>query len=349
MPALGWLTDAAAAAAAAQAGERSTSRELLAARGTVYLLGAEEAQAAPLVCALTGHIAREARRLAGHQPGGRLDPPLTLALDEAALICPVPLDQWTADMGGRGVTILAAPVPRAAAPALGRHGAAAILNNTAALWCSAAPATADDLAAWSTLAGERDEDAPTWDRRRPRCLPDAARVPVLSPAQIANLPAGTCVRHPARDGAGDRPGADGVEAPRRPAAALPQPPRRRRWRAAATDRTGAGERWEPRFTVAARRRPRRDGRSSVAAARYRQSDAGGRAAASQSRPPAAGSCDRDRRCQSSHRRRLAADEPALDRAAAVLPAAGVARRSPARTATGPELRGTPTRAVLAPP
>ncbi len=73
---------------------------LLEQRGTVYMLGAEDAQVGPLVTALTGHIAREARSIAGRQPGGRLDPPLTLALDEAALICPVPLDNWTADMGG---------------------------------------------------------------------------------------------------------------------------------------------------------------------------------------------------------------------------------------------------------
>ena len=51
--------------------------DLLVRRATVYLLGGEETQAAPLVCALTGHIAREARRLAATRPGGRLDPPLT--------------------------------------------------------------------------------------------------------------------------------------------------------------------------------------------------------------------------------------------------------------------------------
>ena len=66
------------------------------------MLGADDGNVAPLVASLTGHIAREARRLASLQPAGRLDPPLTLALDEAALICPVPLDSWTADMGGRG-------------------------------------------------------------------------------------------------------------------------------------------------------------------------------------------------------------------------------------------------------
>ncbi len=124
MPALGWLHHAAAAAAAT--GPRSGGAgfdvaELLATRATVYLLGAEETQTAPLVSALTGHIAREARRIAAHQPAGRLDPPLTLALDEAALICPVPLHQWTADMGGRGVTIIGGvPVPRAVARPLRR-------------------------------------------------------------------------------------------------------------------------------------------------------------------------------------------------------------------------------------
>src|SRR4029450_5507536 len=89
-------------------------------------------QTAPLVAALTGHIARQARQLAGVQPHGRLDPPLTLALDEAARLCPVPLGQWTADMGGRGVTIHIAVQSRAQLEQRwGREGAAAILNNAA--------------------------------------------------------------------------------------------------------------------------------------------------------------------------------------------------------------------------
>ena len=64
MPALGWLTHPAAAAAAQPGRRRSTSPSCSRSRATVFLLGAEETQAAPLVCALTGHIAREARRLA---------------------------------------------------------------------------------------------------------------------------------------------------------------------------------------------------------------------------------------------------------------------------------------------
>ena len=166
---------------------------LLAERGTVYMLGAEDAQTAPLVTALTGHIAREARRLSAKQPSGRLDPPLTLALDEAALICPVPLDQWTADMGGRNMTIHIAAQSRAQLKQrFGEAGAAAILNNTATLLVFGGTRDSDDLAAYATLAGDRDEDVPTYDQNGGGHGGSITirRIPVLSAAQIAQLPAG---------------------------------------------------------------------------------------------------------------------------------------------------------------
>lgn len=175
MPALSWLTVETAVAATGD-GAAFDVADLLATRGTVFLLGGEDGQTAPLVAALTGHIAREARRLAGLRPGGRLDPPLTLALDEAALICPVPLDQWTADMGGRGVTIHIAVQSRAQLEQRwGRQGAAAILNNAATVLVFGGTRDPDDLLAWSMLAGERVDE-------------DLGLVPVLSPAQIAQLP-----------------------------------------------------------------------------------------------------------------------------------------------------------------
>ena len=176
MPALSWLT--VETAWSATDGEPFDVERLLVERGTVFLLGGDDGQTAPLVGALTGHIAREARRLAGLRPGGRLDPPLTMALDEAALICPVPLDQWTADMGGRGVTIHIAVQSRAQLrQRWGADGAAAILNNAATVLIFGGTRDTDDLNAWSTLAGERVDE-------------DLGRVPVLSPAQIAQLPAG---------------------------------------------------------------------------------------------------------------------------------------------------------------
>jgi type IV secretion system protein VirD4 len=192
MPALGWLTDA-TAAAAADKGDFDVA-ELLESRGTVYMLGAEDAQTAPLVTALTGHIARAARRIAATDSllanRGRLDPPLTLALDEAALICPIPLDNWTADMGGRNVTIHIAAQSRAQLrQRWGDTGAAAILNNAATLLIFGGARDPDDLAAYSTLTGERYEDTPTWNDEGALTSLTRHRIPVLSPAQISQLPA----------------------------------------------------------------------------------------------------------------------------------------------------------------
>ncbi|GAA1392076.1 hypothetical protein GCM10009613_35870 [Pseudonocardia kongjuensis] len=193
MPALGWLTHP-AAAAAADPGQGFDVARLLDDRATVFLLGAEEAQTAPLVCALTGHIAREARRLAAGRPGGRLDPPLGLFLDEAALISPVPLESWTADMGGRGVTIVCAFQSRAQLLARwGEHKAATILNNTAAVMIFGGTRDKADLEFWSTLAGERDERITTTDLHGKVASRTVRKVPVLAPAQIANLPAGRVV------------------------------------------------------------------------------------------------------------------------------------------------------------
>ncbi|GAY09632.1 TRAG protein precursor [Pseudonocardia sp. N23] len=196
MPALGWLTTPAASAAAGLGAEQARARpldvdELLATNGTVYLLGGEEAQVAPLVCALTGHIARHARRTAATRPGGRLDPPLRLALDEAALICPVPLESWTADMGGRGVNIICAFQSRAQLLArYGTHDAATILNNSGSIMVFGGTRDRDDLQFWSTLTGDRDEPADAIDPARNTAARATRKTAVLSPAQIANLPAG---------------------------------------------------------------------------------------------------------------------------------------------------------------
>jgi len=194
MPTLGWLTSASAREAAGLGPDGARPLEvadLLTTRGTVFLLGGEESHAAPLVTALTGYIAREARRIAATKPGGRLDPGLRLALDEAALICPVPLEAWTADMGGRGVTILIVVQSRAQLLArYGEHGAATILNNAGAVMVFGGTRDREDLQFWSTLTGERDEPADTRDPRGRTMTRTTRKTPVLAPAQIANLPTG---------------------------------------------------------------------------------------------------------------------------------------------------------------
>jgi type IV secretion system protein VirD4 len=198
MPALGWLTDATAAQAAGANTDPDAAGSdagfdvaaLLDSSGTVFMLGAEDGQTAPLLCALTGHIARQARTIAARQPGGRLDPPLTVVLDEAALVSPVPLDNWTADMGGRGVTIHIGVQSRAQLrQRWSEDGAAAILNNTATLLIYGGTRDPEDLAAYSTLTGERDEQVASYDPAGNLTGISHRRVPVLSPAQIAQLPA----------------------------------------------------------------------------------------------------------------------------------------------------------------
>ena len=196
-PTLSWLTHGPARAAAlpiAEGGHPFDVATLLTEKASVFMLGGEEAQVEPLVCALTGHIAREARRLAALQPGGRLDPPLSLRLDEAALICPIPLHQWSADMGGRGVSIVACFQSRA--QLIDRYGdakAATILNNAGARLLFGRTGDRDDLTYWSTLAGDRDEPVTTTDMNGRVASRTTRRVPVLSPALLANLPRGRMV------------------------------------------------------------------------------------------------------------------------------------------------------------
>jgi len=197
MPALAWLTNATACQAAGigvvdPAGFDVAA--LLANAGTVYMLGAEEGQTAPLLCALTGHIARQARKLAVLQPSGRLDPPLTLALDEAALIAPVPLDRWTADMGGRNVTIhIGVQSPAQLRQRWGDNGAGAIANNTGTLIIFGGITDPRDLAALVTLVGKREEHTPTYDAAGNLTGYNTARVDVLTEAQIRELPFGKVI------------------------------------------------------------------------------------------------------------------------------------------------------------
>ncbi len=192
-PCLGWLANPEARAAATGATPLDVA-ELLRSRATVYLLGAEESQVAPLVAALTGHIAREARRIAARAPSGRLDPPLSLHLDEAALICPVPLESWTADMGGRGVHIIAAFQSRAQLIARwGATGARVILGNAGAVVLFCQGNDTEDLAHWSTLTGDRDEPVTTTDSGGRVTSRSTRKVPVITAAQLANLPKGRVV------------------------------------------------------------------------------------------------------------------------------------------------------------
>jgi type IV secretion system protein VirD4 len=191
MPALSWLSVPTAAAAAAPGGVPFDVERLLAETGTVYLLGAEDKKTAPLVTALTAHIARQAKALAVRTPGRRLDPQLTMVLDEAALICLIPLDRWTGDFGSRGITLHISAQSRAQLrDRFGEAATGALLTNVTTKIVLAGTSDDDDLQFWSTLCGERLEQVATRDRTTGGVSISDRRVPVLTPGQVAQLRAG---------------------------------------------------------------------------------------------------------------------------------------------------------------
>ncbi|MGP4027304.1 type IV secretory system conjugative DNA transfer family protein [Actinomadura sp. 3N407] len=82
--------------------------EFVARRGTVYLIGAHRPHTtqAGFLAAFFAHLVDAGKQLAAASPGTRLDPPVTLALDEAASISPIPLHQWVTHLGGWGYLLL---------------------------------------------------------------------------------------------------------------------------------------------------------------------------------------------------------------------------------------------------
>ncbi|MGH3979843.1 MAG: type IV secretory system conjugative DNA transfer family protein, partial [Pseudonocardiaceae bacterium] len=149
-------------------------REFVNGRQTLHIIGEERQHSpiAPLLCALTGHVFEECKRLAAYQPDGRLDPPVLFALDEAALIVPVPLPRWTSDAGGRGITLaVAVQALSQLEERWHRTGAATIRNNAGVKLYLGGLTEPADLEAVSVVCGEREEDSVTDN------LDDGARTP----------------------------------------------------------------------------------------------------------------------------------------------------------------------------
>lgn len=83
--------------------EFDPERFLLEGNGTIYLLGTASGSTSNFVTALVDAVVDTARHLAAASPGARLDPPLTLVLDEAANF-PLPnLDSLLSEGAGSGI------------------------------------------------------------------------------------------------------------------------------------------------------------------------------------------------------------------------------------------------------
>jgi type IV secretory pathway TraG/TraD family ATPase VirD4 len=124
--------------------------------GTVYVVAGEDRRLAPLLTALTETVFGTAQRLASNQPGGRLEPPLAMFLDEVANMTPVPLDTWAADSRGWGITLYAVLQDlHQAQTRWGRSRAQTIFSTLPTKVVLPGVSVKEDLEALAYLAGHR--------------------------------------------------------------------------------------------------------------------------------------------------------------------------------------------------
>ncbi len=173
--------------------------EFLRRNGTLYLLGTStgSASTAGLVAAFVEDILETARRLAARSPGARLDPPVSLILDEAANY-PLPsLPSLMSDGGGSGISTLVVLQSLAQARHVwGEHAAAAIWDAAIVKVILGGGSNARDLEDLSRLMGQRDETATSISRGhdgRQTTSTSTSKVPILEPGQLRTLPFGTAV------------------------------------------------------------------------------------------------------------------------------------------------------------
>jgi type IV secretion system protein VirD4 len=141
--------------------------EFLRAGGTCYLMADERRASvlAPVVSAFADDLIGTAAQLAASQPGGRLDPPLGLFLDEVANIVPLPqLPALMSFAGGTGIFVTAVLQSMAQARNRWGHDAAAMLWGAATVKAILGGLAGEDLREISELAGEYRETVITWQR-----------------------------------------------------------------------------------------------------------------------------------------------------------------------------------------
>jgi type IV secretory pathway TraG/TraD family ATPase VirD4 len=196
--ALGFMTDPALARSVLPAGGHGgvDIEAFLAAAGTLYLIAESEhddSPVAPLFAAMAGEVHYAAAQAGQAMGGGRLDPPLLMALDEIVQTCPVPLPAWLADSGGKGIQLI--PVAHGEAQLRtrwGKDGAQVVLDTCGVkVWLPGITDTAT-LKMASELCGQ----AAFTERVRSRSSDGQRREDrrvwhdVMTPDMVRQLPAG---------------------------------------------------------------------------------------------------------------------------------------------------------------
>jgi type IV secretion system protein VirD4 len=140
-------------------GENFDPAAFLATKGTLYLLAEADDPASRLLQCLVADITRTAKDLADHSPRSRLDPPLTLVLDEIANWAPLPaLPTYVSAYGGSGVVTIAVIQSRAQmARSWGSDAAKAIWDSATITGILGGVTDAENLRDFAAIAGDRDE------------------------------------------------------------------------------------------------------------------------------------------------------------------------------------------------
>ena len=166
--------------------------------GTIYLLGTSTGAAATagLVGAFLEDILETARRLAATRPGSRLDPPLSVILDEAANY-PLPsLPSLMSDGGGSGITTTVVLQMAQARAVWSEHAATAIWDAAIDKVVLGGGSTARDLDELSRLIGTTRQPVESHsvghDGHRTTSH-STIEAPILDPAALRTLPFGTAV------------------------------------------------------------------------------------------------------------------------------------------------------------
>jgi type IV secretory pathway TraG/TraD family ATPase VirD4 len=149
--------------------------------GTLYLIAetrGDDSPVAPLFACLASEIHYTAALVGSRMPGGRLDPPLLMALDEVTQICPVPVPSWLADSGGKGIQIITVAHGEAQLRARwGSDGARIIADTSSAkIWLPGIsdPAALETASLLCGTAAMR-EHGQDWTSRHPVMTPDMIR------------------------------------------------------------------------------------------------------------------------------------------------------------------------------
>ena len=168
-------------------------------RGTLYLIGTRSGAAAagPYLSALIDDIDNAARELAFVAPGGRLDPPLSLILDEIANLSPWPgLPVVLSDGGGIGISTLVV------LQSLSQARSGWSIEEAATIWDSAiikvifgGGSDEPDLRSLAGLLGERSLilNTRSWSSQGRQDGEQIRESPVIRLDEIRRLPVGTAL------------------------------------------------------------------------------------------------------------------------------------------------------------